>query len=65
MTINNKSLHDDILTDVINYRDGTTMRIVCDDAKYIGRLIGHEEKGKDSLYLLKGHLAIPTPPFRD
>lgn len=56
MTINNKSLHDDILTDVINYRDGTTMRIVCDDAKYIGRLIGHEEKGKDSLYLLKDYV---------
>lgn len=56
MTINNKSLHDDILADVINYRDGTTIRIVCDDAKYIGKLIGHEEKGKDSLYLLKDYI---------
>ena len=56
MTINNKSLHDDILTDVINYKDGTTIRIVCDDTKYIGKLIGHEEKGKDSLYLLKDYI---------
>lgn len=44
------------MTDVINYKDGTTIRIVCDDTKYIGKLIGHEEKGKDSLYLLKDYI---------
>lgn len=54
--LNNKSLSDNILNDVIDYKNGTTLRIVCDDAIYTGRLVGHEENEKDSLYLLKDYI---------
>lgn len=54
--LNNKSLNDNILNDIMDYKNGTTLRIVCDNAIYTGRLVGHEENGKDSLYLLKDYI---------
>lgn len=54
--LNNKSLSENILSDVIDYKNGTTLRIVCDDAIYTGRLVGHEEKENDSLYLLNDYI---------
>ena len=51
--INNKSIHDDIWQDVIDYRNGTTLRFVCGDTIYTGVLVGHEEKGNDSWFILE------------
>ncbi len=51
--INNKSLHDDIWQDVIDYRNGTTLRFICGNTIYTGVLVGHEEKGNDSWFILE------------
>lgn len=51
--INNKSIHDDIWQDVIDYRNGTTLRLICGNTIYIGILVGHEEKGNDSWFILE------------
>ena len=55
--INNKSLHDDIWRDVIDYKNGTTLRIISDDGiVYFGILYAHEEKGNDSWFVLKDYI---------
>lgn len=54
--INYKSIHDDIWQDVIDYRNGTTLRIVYDNAIYTGILAGHEEKGNDSWFILDDYI---------
>lgn len=51
--INNKSIHDDIWQDIIDYRNGTTLRFICGNTIYIGVLVGHEEKGNDSWFILE------------
>lgn len=51
--VNNKSIHDDIWQDVIDYKNGTTLRLICGDTIYIGVLAGHEEKGNDSWFILE------------
>lgn len=51
--INNKSIHDDIWQDVIDYKNGTTLRFICGNNIYIGVLVGHEEKGNDSWFILE------------
>lgn len=51
--INNKSIHDDIWQDVIDYKNGTTLRFICGKSIYIGVLVGHEEKGNDSWFILE------------
>lgn len=51
--INNKSIHDDIWQDVIDYKNGTTLRLICDNTIYTGVLVGHEEKGNDSWFILE------------
>lgn len=56
LKINCKSIHDDIWQDVIDYRNGTTMRIVCDNAIYTGVLVGHEEKGSDSWFIFDDYI---------
>lgn len=56
MRINFKSMHDDIWQDVIDYKNGTTLRFICEDVVYIGRLVEHEEKGNDSWFILKDYI---------
>ena len=56
LLVNHKSLHDDIWNDVIDYKNGTTLRIVCNDATYTGILAGHEEKGLDSWFILSDYI---------
>lgn len=51
--INNKSIHDDIWQDVIDYKNGTTLRFICGNTIYMGILVGHEEKGNDSWFILE------------
>lgn len=53
MQINNKSIHDDIWRDVIDYRNSTTLRIICGSMTYTGILVMHEEKGSDSWFVLE------------
>lgn len=54
--INNKSLHDDIWQDIIDYRNGTTLRFICGDTIYIGTLVIHEERGNDSWFVLDDYI---------
>lgn len=54
--INHKSIHDDIWQDIIDYKNGTTLRMVCDDATYTGILLFHEEKGLDSWFVLDNYV---------
>lgn len=56
LKINAKSAHDDIWHDVIDYKNGTSLRIVCDDTVYTGVLAGHEEKGNDSWFILDDYI---------
>lgn len=56
LNINHKSIHDDIWQDVIDYKKGTTLRIVCDDVVYIGVLLIHEEKGNESWFVLDDYI---------
>ena len=56
LKINNKSIHDDIWNDVIDYRNGTTLRFVCEDCVYQGILVEHEEKGADSWFVLEDYI---------
>lgn len=54
--INNKSIHDDIWQDVIDYKNGTTLRFICGDTTYIGTLVIHEERGNDSWFVLDDYI---------
>ena len=56
LKINYKSIHNDIWNDVIDYKNGTSLRIICSDATYTGVLIGHEEKGADSWFVLGDYI---------
>ncbi len=54
--INHKSIHNDIWQDVIDYKNGTTLRLICDNAIYIGVLFIHEEKGNESWFILEDYI---------
>lgn len=54
--INHKSLHDDIWQDVIDYKNGTTLRMFIGDNIYTGILVGHEEKGSESWFVLEDYI---------
>lgn len=54
--INHKLLHDDIWNDVIDYKNGTTLRIVCREAIYTGVLVGYEERDMDSWFILQDYI---------
>lgn len=56
MKINHKSIHDDIWQDIIDYKNGTTLRFVCENAIYTGILVEHEEKGSDSWFVLDDYI---------
>lgn len=54
--INHKSIHNDIWQDVIDYKNGTTLRLICDNAIYTGVLLIHEEKGNESWFILEDYI---------
>lgn len=56
LRINNKSIHNDIWNDVIDYKNGTTLRFVCDNCIYQGVLVEHEENGTDSWFVLEDYI---------
>lgn len=56
LKINNKSIHDDIWSDIVEYKRGTTLRIICDDCTYTGKLFMYEEKGNDSWFCLEDYV---------
>lgn len=56
LRIGNKTLHDDVWPDVIDYKRGTTLRMICDDVTYIGVLAYHEERGNDSWFVLDKYI---------
>lgn len=56
LIINHKSIHNDIWNDIIDYKNGTSLRIICNDAIYTGILVGHEEKGADSWFVIKDYI---------
>lgn len=53
MKINYKSIHNDIWQDTIDYENGTTLKITCNDGVYTGILVAHEENGNDSWFVLE------------
>ena len=53
--INHKAVHDDIWLDVIDYKNGTTLKIDTNNGSYIGVLFAHEEKGTDSWFILEDY----------
>lgn len=65
LIINHKSLHDDIWNDTIDYKNGTTLRIVCQDSIYTGVLVGHEEKGLDSWFILEDYTVEENDTVRN
>lgn len=56
LKINHKSIHNDIWLDVVDYKKGTTLRIVCENVTYIGVLYVHEEKGNESWFVLDDYI---------
>lgn len=56
LKINHKSIHDDIWHDVIDYKNGTTLRCICNNVIYTGVLVGHEEKGNDSWFVFEDYI---------
>ena len=54
--INFKTQHDCIWNDVIDMKRGTTLKIICDDAIYIGILDVFEEHGKDYWFVLSDYI---------
>lgn len=65
MMLNNKSLHDNIWDDVIDYKNGTTVRAICNDVEYVGYLEYHEEKGNDSWMVLRDYIIYEDEEYRD
>ena len=53
--INHKSIHDDVWNDVIDYKNGTRVKINTGNGIYIGILCTHEEKGNDSWFVIKDY----------
>lgn len=51
--INHKTIYSDIWDNVVDYENGTTVRIVCDNATYAGVLAEREEKGNESWIVLE------------
>lgn len=56
MKINNKSIHNDIWQDTIDYKNGTTLKMICDSGTYTGILVTHEEKGNDSWFIIEDYI---------
>lgn len=53
--INHKAIHDDIWLDVIDYKNGTTLKIDTTFGTYLGVLSAHEEKGLESWFVLENY----------
>jgi hypothetical protein len=58
ISINNKSIHDNVWQDIIDFNRGTSLRIICDKENIIygGILDCYEEKGLDSWFVLKDYV---------
>lgn len=56
LKLNNKTIHENIWADVIEYKRGTTLRLITENAIYTGVLTYHEEKGNDSWFVLKDYI---------
>lgn len=56
MNINHKSLHNDVFSDIVDYKNGTTLRVRCEDCDYIGKLLCYEEKDKNSWIVLTNYI---------
>lgn len=56
MKINYKSIHNDIWQDTIDYENGTTLKMTCNDVVYTGILVAHEENGNDSWFVLEEYM---------
>lgn len=56
MKINNKSIHNDIWQDTVDYKNGTTLKMTCDSGIYTGILVAHEEKGNDSWFIIEDYI---------
>lgn len=55
LLINHKTIYPDIWDNVVDYENGTTLRIVCDDVVYAGVLAEREEKGNESWVVLEDY----------
>ena len=56
LSVTHKSTHADIWRDVIDYKNGTTMRFTYEDKICTGILYEHEEKGNDSWFVLDDYV---------
>ena len=54
--INYKGLHNTVWNDIIDYKNGTGIRLICEDREYYGILDYHEEKGDESWFVLKDYI---------
>lgn len=56
--LNNKSIHDNIWHDIVDFNRGTSLRIVCrnEEIIYSGILDCYEKKGLDSWFVLKDYV---------
>lgn len=55
MKINYKSIHNDIWQDTIDYKNGTTLKMTCNNGVYTGVLVAHEENGNNSWFILEDY----------
>jgi len=57
--INHKSINNDVWKDIIDYSNGTTIKVFLKNTPvvYIGVLISHEENGNDSWFVFKDYIA--------
>lgn len=53
--INHKSIHNDVWNDIVDYKNGTRVKINTESGIYMGILCAHEEKGNDSWFVIKDY----------
>ena len=56
--INNKTFNNNIWEDIIDYKNGTTLKITCKDKTYIGIFVAHEEKNSVFWIVLKDYIIV-------
>jgi len=56
----NKTIHEDIWRNIIDYKNGTILKIYLksQSAIYIGKLAIHEERSLDSWFVLKDYICM-------
>lgn len=64
-SINHKSIHNDVWLDLIDYKNGTTVKIDTQNGTYTGILCAHEEKGLDSWFVISNYIYMENGEEHD